>query len=124
MTPAEELQAAAAKVRETGAAATPGPWVVVKHNRRQHPGVLANAEIHKPGGSVRSVSWKVPGEIADAEWNALTHPGLAGPLVAILESAAGQAKAMSRADDFGICDEPGAVEEALNLARVINGGGS
>lgn len=119
MTPAEELSAAAAKVRAIVAPTVPGPYTAVWSKGRI-------------GGTV----WRGRVQLATtqerigtpsphmADWFALAHPGLAAPLLAILESAAGQAKAMSRADDFGICDEPAAVREALNLARVINGGAS
>ena len=83
-TPAETLRAAAALVRETGSAATQGPWRVVKHYRRLYPGVLATVEIRK-GDRVKSISVKTPGEIADAEWNALACPELAEPLADLID---------------------------------------
>lgn len=87
MTPVEILEAAAAKVLETAAAATPGPWKVVRHYRRKHRGVLANVELVKPGRT-SSVTMKVPREVADAEWGALLHPGMGALLAGWLDDEA------------------------------------
>ncbi|MDX3109706.1 hypothetical protein [Nonomuraea angiospora] len=127
MTRSETLRTIAARMREAGDAATPGPWRVVKHERRQHPGVLANVDLHKPGGTVRSISWKVPGEIADAEWSALAHPGLAKPLPDLLETVADLIDARPELErphvDGEPCDDLACriVHLALATAAILGG---
>lgn len=127
MSRAETLRAAAARMRDAGDAATPGPWRVAKHYQRKHPGVLANVDLHKPGGTVRSISWKVPGEIADAEWSALTHPGLAKSLPDLLETVADLIDARPELErphlDGEPCDDLACriVHQALAVARIFGG---
>lgn len=43
------------------------------------------------------------------------------PLTVWLEACAGQAAYMAGPTDWGICDEPGSVQHAVDVARVING---
>lgn len=126
MTRAEQLRAAATRMREAGSAATPGPWRVVKRYSRKHPDVIAQVEIHKPGRA-RMVSTKVPGEVPDAEWDALTHPGLAGPLPDLLDTAADLLDAQPTLDgqhpDGTPCDDLACrvVTAALTIADIIGG---
>lgn len=117
MTPAEELRAAAAKVRKTAVKAAPGPWKVCR-------AVGIGCVVHDPTVTfciTVETKWVSGG---DAAWIALASPTLAGPLAAWLESCAGQASAMAASDDWGICDEPGSAQQALDVARAILGCGS
>lgn len=98
--PADELRQAAATVREKGEALT-GAGA----HRTWREGWLAAHILRE-----------------DEEWVALMSPALAEPLAAWLEGAAGQASAMGGPDDWGICDEPGSVQSAVEVARAINGG--
>ncbi|MDH2424825.1 hypothetical protein [Sphaerisporangium sp. TRM90804] len=126
MTVAEELNAAAAKVRELAAAAVPGPWhadgpwwwetkpitcsaTITTDPERQMVAVLAPEYNQHPRAA------------GCAPWIALMHPGLAEPLAAWLESCARQAASMTHPEDWGVCDEPGSVRYAVDVARAILG---
>ncbi len=108
MTPAEELRAAAAKLREKAKAARPFPWRsagtgdVVVDLPPSHPDYATSKDC---------VTVLADGNIDDAEWVALMHPGLAEPLAALLEYLASQSERW-----------PVNLTAALGVARVINGG--
>lgn len=121
MTPAEELRAAAAKLRETAGTATDGPWqldgpywwhsgdcthVVTDARDRMSVAVMPQRE-------------DAPHRDANAAWIALAHPGLAEPLAKWLEREAKYAeRAAGRGSGF--LSEPD--REALAVARAILGG--
>lgn len=105
MTVAEELRAAATKLRETAANATRGPWIT-HPTMGQNGGDTQTWTVGLPfcnGGAPDPCEPSCAGDVvttgregceedylseADACWIALAHPGLAEPLTAWLESAA------------------------------------
>lgn len=131
MTPAEELRAAAKKIRETAKNATPGPWTVggrgevdeIDHYERP---ILAEVESRddddKPVTEivkVAVVSYHTNGfqfphaeAKAEAEHIALWHPGVATLVGDWLIGTAAIA-------EHGIRAVP---QQALDVARAINGG--
>jgi hypothetical protein len=115
---AEELRAAAAKLRKTAKNATPGRWTAEHQSWAGDNAVLSYATN---GHAVAVCGEEVKGAdhpaSADAAWIALAHPGLAEPLAAWLESAAKHAgKVVDPANQAIIADQ-----DALAVARVING---
>jgi hypothetical protein len=104
--PAEEWRAAAAKLRETAKAATPGLW---------HP----DADELGRGWDLRSAANGLMLGFgftkADATWSALMHPGLAGPLAAWLEKTATQY------DEDTYMDVPGHGDACGPGASMCNG---
>jgi hypothetical protein len=106
--PADELRAAATKLRETAADAASERWDAL------FPDVRA------------------PHIKATNAWIRLMSPAVAEPLAAWLESAgndlSGAEASVSRLTDLGedfdpidLCDEPTSVRRALDLARTILG---
>lgn len=95
--PAEQLRAAAAKIRETAAKATPGPWVDMS---TEEDSIYPRWIMGPP--TVPDDPWsftepiKVTGDLVDHEivsredtaWIALMSPALAEPLAAWLEKTA------------------------------------
>ncbi|GII84562.1 hypothetical protein Ssi03_25520 [Sphaerisporangium siamense] len=126
MTPAEELRAAAARLRERAEQATPGPWSVgnddviglgIEQTGRgsftydaQIARVLEDYERDEENYGNRELGTTE----GDARWMALVHPGLAEPLAAWLESW----------DDVNVSEHGPHLDDwrhALAVARVING---
>ncbi|MFD0902378.1 hypothetical protein [Actinomadura sediminis] len=151
MSPADELRAAAQKIRDTAKGATPGPWQVgngveIGIGIEQHsPGRFSYdallAEVTSENDRIndvedakdfRSVDITVGSAEADAAWIALASPQIAEPIAAWLEGAGcdlGGAEAyLARTvpgeifDPFEYVDEPDSVRAALAVARAINGG--
>lgn len=129
MTPAAELRAAAAKLREMADRTIGGPWYTVGlpwNDRTLY--VIAGDEDPHRGMYVADVEHptleRSGTENANAEWIALANPAIAEPLAAWLEDCAGQAESMPGPGRFGTCDEPGSVQHALAVARAINPGGA
>ncbi|KAB2384722.1 hypothetical protein [Actinomadura montaniterrae] len=131
MTPAEELRAAEAKVRETASKATPGPWVA--------DGLEISGEVTDPDADMyarwvaESLDDNDPDHGCDnAAWIALASPALAEPLAGLLKSAGNDLSGAEAAaaklthlgegfDPVEFCDEPASVRRALDVARAING---
>lgn len=111
MSPAEELRAAAATLRQTAAKAQAGPWGVESTGRTW--AVLS----YSTSGFVADLGRKdVPDTLLDGEWIALANPALAEPLAAWLDRAA----------DHECLESPVACRDAnraLDVARVINQAG-
>lgn len=131
MTAADEIRQAAAKVRETAKRATPGPWAASPVWSPRSSVTSAVYSLAEDAGTVASevvasgLAKAKHGGITNphnALWIALMSPALAEPLAAWLEGCAGEADAMAHPTDWGICDEPGSVQSALAVARLINGG--
>lgn len=106
MSPADELLAAATKVRDTAKAATPGPWEIRPGND-----VSANVAgrqdlVIDGGGWTDGTKAVVFGAAltADAAWIALANPAIAEPLA-----------------DLIYCP---CARHAAAAARAINGSGS
>jgi hypothetical protein len=133
-TPAEELRAAATKLRETAANATPGPWENAE-NDLWIGGPVWGYQVTKDGTFI--------GE--DSAWIALMHPGLAEPLAEWLDSEANRRHTATAHHHRGIlggysghcsCGDSviqpdpeipaqcGRLRKALAVARVINGSAS
>lgn len=100
-----ELREAAARLRETAAPATPGPWTVIIRYLRKHPSVPAQADFITPAYGAR-ISVQTRQRLPDARWQALLHPGLAEPLADALE---------------GTADGCRTHQALLAIARVLNG---
>ena len=118
---ADELRTAATTLRETAKEAAPGPWHLVRFHRRTAPNVLAGVEMHKPGRGPRNVGHQRPGEIADAEWSALVHPGLAEPLATLLDDIASEAE-RHEAHGMGNSQDEIITGPILDIIRVLSGG--
>ncbi len=123
-TVAQELKAAAAKVREMAASTSRGPWFV--GDCEMYPRwILSEGERDEHG--YNSDVARVDEDEADSfaisdanwEWMGFAHPGLAEPLAALLDHLADIAK---YAADRGLRNAAaGQVEHALAVARAING---
>lgn len=87
--PAEELRAAANKLRETAKNATPGPWTAEHPSWAGDNAVLSYATN---GHAVAVCGEEIKGAnhpaSADATWIALVHPALAGPAAELFEHIA------------------------------------
>jgi hypothetical protein len=138
-TPADELRAAAAKLRKRGSEATPGPWERPLNTRYKHV-VMAPKPDDEQGqyldgrpervGVVQLNIWSDGTFMRerggrDLEWIALVHPGIAEPLANWLDHCV---KDLSDSPAIGggrfvMCDEPTSVSYALKVARVINKAG-
>lgn len=117
LTPAEELRAAAARLREHAKSASTWPWTSAPSWAGE------NAVLNAGGHPVAVCGEEIPGSdypaSADAAWIALAHPGLAEPLARLLDDA------VDRLGYFA-----GLGEKALSLAeyelaaaRALLGGG-
>ena len=108
MTPAEELRAAAAKIRATAEAATPGPWRVEEIPPYTEPILMRDL------GEVLETAGTVDVEPGDQAHIALWHPGVAELVADALDELAGYI-----AGSWG-----GGVDDLklLAVARAINGG--
>lgn len=115
MTPAEELRAAAARLRETAKGAPRGPWEFVE-NLYWGRDAIVNPEAM--GWDALVLSVHDLGETPVARWAALVHPGLAEPLADLLEFLSGCIEYDAKRGRSGTMRE----EYALAVARVINGG--
>ena len=141
MSPVELLRAAAARVREIGAAATGGPWWSDQSEQcyRLHgvhaklppawPGLpeqVMNRQILKAPktGTPYAEYWPSP---ADDAWMTTVHPGLAEPLAALLDAEAYRVdRLLNGPSGDGVQWAIGAVVEqnhgpALRLARGVLG---
>jgi hypothetical protein len=101
MTEAEELRAAAAKLRETAANASPGPW------------------------SAQDFAFRHG--LADAAWIALMDPAVAEPLAAWLEETARQYEMPPCDFPDGVCNSCERRDDfvhAMAVAHIINGNGA
>lgn len=83
MTPAEELRAAAAKLREMAAVATPGPWTLVK-NIQEHTSSHMQSTWSRPG-KTQAVK---ASQHDDYAWVVLLGPDKAELLAVWLETEA------------------------------------
>ncbi|WP_329520537.1 hypothetical protein [Spirillospora sp. NBC_01491] len=126
MTPVDELRAAATRLRETAAKATPGPWKTKGFGEFGWLVVDAN-----PAGRFSVETEDNEHGRADAVWIALASPVLAEPLADWLEQCANDLAGAERtaakwpgdfSDPLDICDEPDSVRRALTLARAVNRG--
>lgn len=110
-TPAQELAAAATRLRSLAAEATPGPW-------KADPSIPYGHRV----GSSDDADWVArTGEYgedyarADSDWIAAMHPGVGAALAQLLDRWAW----LSRADP-DLLNRVGG-PEALVVARLING---
>lgn len=106
MTPVEELRAAAAKLRQMAANASPGPWSAGSeadgtfYHRYGERGWLVTG----PAGSPEMEDSET-GK-ADASWIALMGPKAAGPIAALLEHYAESVAWSDNWDDIRNCGVP------------------
>lgn len=103
MTPAEELRAAAEKLRALAAEASEAPWTVNRWGNVESADFSEAAEV-----------WPIqakPGN--DAAYIAAMHPGVGTTLADWLHTAAANASALTWPNQF--------IESALAVARAING---
>lgn len=128
MTPADELKQAAARLRETAARATRGPWEDVSDgDEGAWPRMIVGAP--NADGYVEEVL-KVHEEIGDwgvvaredVAWMALASPVLAEPLAAWLEDTIGAYVDFAQSHGPEVAER--VVWRALAVARALNGGAS
>jgi hypothetical protein len=141
-TPAEELRAAATKLRETASKATPGPWRVgggtsigvgiEPHSRGSfaYDAIVAEAtsEEDRENDVETAFGWDRVVEVgtpaADAEWIALASPALAEPLADLLDSIAAEwdKPPCDAPETCNRCAEPDPVViDALRLVLALTG---
>lgn len=119
MTPAEELRAAAEKLRALATAASPGPWTaepVIYGPPCDGWGDPSVWEIHSKGYSVVSHQTHEGGGIdqaGNAEWIAAMHPGVGAALADWLDVAAVNADVLTWPNQF--------IEHALAVAHAVLG---
>jgi hypothetical protein len=119
MGPAETLRAAAAKVRETGAKATPGPWTAQEVPDEVYVEIMAGTEVAVAHAVCEHPA--APGAAADAEWIALMSPALAGPLASRLDAAADAYELLTTQYGISPEDAVAGVSASLAMARAILG---
>lgn len=127
-TPEQELRSAAAILRETANAATPGPWERPLNVRHKHVVTAAKPDDEQGQyldgrpervGVVQLNIWSGGAFMRerggrDLEWIALANPALAEPLAAWLDRAADH----ECLDTLVACRD---ATHALEVARTING---
>jgi hypothetical protein len=118
MTPAEELRAAAALLREKATEATDGPWEIEYSYAGDRPQALFRMNPDHPDDVDEALGVGVMDEPADNVWVALMSPAMAEPMAAILETCARMAYLWA-----GTSGRPDAMssesEAALAFARAI-----
>lgn len=137
MTAAEELRAAAQRLRELAGAATEGPWKIWRDV--DHQGFITigdEAGVLTPERPVTDECNPVAHVYTDgdADWITAMHPGVALALAAWLESVAArhEASVLAAKQIWCIAEHPDAVAwlttgpgaprpEALAVARAIGG---
>lgn len=87
MSSSDQLKRAAAKLRETAAKATPGPWQFVPDLYGDR-GAITSASPAAEGWDTLIIDVPNDSEQPAAEWIALVSPALAEPLAVVLEEAA------------------------------------
>jgi hypothetical protein len=114
-TPVTELRQAAAKLRQTAAKATPGPWEDHSTGDGPWPVLVAGGPVPGDPAGYRDTVIKVHESVredilavADAAWIALAGPQIAEPLADLLEAFALVAPVLN-------------TDKALAIARAING---
>lgn len=124
MTPAEELRAAATKLRATAAHAAAGPWHIRPGNDVSSNVADRNDDLIIDGGGYASGDKAIVYGAAlngDAAWISLVNPLLAEPLAQLLEDQAAMYEHyLLRGADVA----ERIVWHGLGVARVINGGAS
>ncbi len=122
MTPADELRAAAQKIRDLTAETTGAPWVAA-WNEQQY-------EVKSPSGVDPIAEWtyaiatwepqaseqRAECDTADADWIATMHPGVGKALADWLWSWVG----IDFREDAALPED---AQHALAIARAINRGG-
>jgi hypothetical protein len=125
MTPAEELRAAATKLRETAAKATPGSWTAREHS----------SDIFADSSDFEWVAEAlIPHEPAisrgNAAWIALMSPVIAEPIARVLDEAADlytwtlERTSPELREELEPRIRQNTIEGELAVARQINGSGS
>jgi hypothetical protein len=138
-TPAEELRAAAKRLRETAKEATPvhgQPYgwdgFSEKHAELGRAVVYGGPGVdgYRTGTVFEFKEWTDCEECVrptegDVEWMTLVDPGLAEPLAAWLDAHGRDLEgAGGTLANLSTCDSPADVKHALAVARVLNGGAS
>lgn len=132
LTGAQLLRAAAEKLRRLAAAATPGPWEIEYTYGGTAPQAIFRMDPQYPGDPDQAVSLGVMEDNpADNAWVATVHPGVAGPLAELLDTAASHEPQRTAPDmepygcvKCGGSDGAGACDtwlDGLAVARMIVG---
>ena len=111
-TPAQELTAAAGKLRTLATDATPGPWAASHPEERWE--VYRDSQIVGGGKPLAAVNSEYNGAF-NADWIAAMHPGVGAALAQLLDRWAWLGRA-----DPDLLNRVGG-PEALAVARLING---
>ncbi len=116
MTAADELHAAAERLRRLAGAATAGPWAWRTDQPGQfqlvHPHQIAGFPVHPLNVLKANNAW--PPTDADAAYIAAMHPGVGMALAEWLDDTARHVESTAAQN----------AEGAFTLARLINGGAS
>lgn len=134
--PADELRAAATKLRATARKATPGPWQMdgpMWWSEQDCTHTITDQRFRASVAILPRVDEAGDRRDADAEWIALASPALAEPLAAWLEECAEGLETAARvatrwpdgegiSDPIRFYDEPSSAARAYAIARVLNGG--
>lgn len=123
MTPAEELRAAAARIREVAGKATPGPWVNYNDGDRiiRDPDVTAAEDDSDPCGEGPPLEYVVDEPLSYPENG--DHIAMWDPNVALLVAEVFDKWARIGELDPDLLYRVGG-QETLAVARAINGGAS
>lgn len=121
--PSETLRAAAARLRELAAKATPGPWEIEYSGGPNIPQAVFRMDPEMPDDVDFSIGLGAMGAAADNVWVAAMSPVVAEPLARELEMHAGWLRTIEeREGDRATMGHALAVERAqhmLALARSI-----
>ena len=117
VTPSEILSAAAVRVRDLAAEASPGVWSATDLTEDGHPGVWwVDCDHTDEEGRLMSTVADCDRSGGDARWIAALSPAIAEPLAEALDVAAGTAREME--EDGREVNQSWAM---LDLARALVG---
>lgn len=121
MTPADEINTAAIRLRELATASTPGHWQAEElpaDQHHKHPAHWVKTEYDDgPNMASSQVVADCPWKQADAAYIAAMHPAVGEALAGWLETTATSLTASTHPDWQGCV-----AADALAVARAINGG--
>jgi hypothetical protein len=124
--PAEQMRAAAANLRETAAHAPSGPWVFIEDLYWDRSAITRETRPDEHFWATLVMDVHNDSEHAAAKWMALMSTALAEPLALLLETIADQYDAEPCDYPDGVCNGCERRDDfnwAADIARVINAGG-
>lgn len=133
MTPAEEIRAAAAKIRTLASEATPAPWtqrwdhqeLQVHGPDQEYPYSVVEWTYAVATVEPQATEQRAECDTADADWIATMHPGVGEKLARWLEATVVEVVA-AEGTEYALHTGGGMFagwDAALAVARAINAGG-